>query len=56
MVSVQDEDAAHGPFTGPSRADLDLKLWFGVLPGEGDAAFPIRNRRKPCYRSLIPNI
>ena len=27
------------PFTGPYRADLDLKLWFGVLPGEGDAAF-----------------
>ena len=38
------------------QADLDPKLWFGVLPGEGDAAFPIRNRRKPCYRSLIPNI
>jgi hypothetical protein len=34
VVSVQDEDAAHGPFTWPSRADLDPKLWFGVLPGK----------------------
>jgi hypothetical protein len=36
--------------------NVDLKLWFGVLLGEGHVAFPIRNRRKPCYRNLIPNI
>jgi hypothetical protein len=55
VVSVQDEDAAHGPFTMALQAALDPKLWFGVLPGGGDAAFLIRNRRKLCYRDLIPN-
>jgi hypothetical protein len=39
------------------QADLDPKLWFGVLSCTGKAtAFPISYRRKPCYRSLTPNI